>query len=153
MQVVLRDGHPADDQRVTHATSPVPTTTSIRTITRPTFSPELFDRLWTIHDIAGFADISERAAWALMAGEAAPARLHLGARTIRWDPTAVIAFLLGRTGAVEATQAPAPATGRARLTVVPDRASVTVIAPDTARAASPAAKPRPVARAMRRGTR
>lgn len=92
---------------------------------RPAFSPELFDRLWNIHDVAAFIDASPATAWRTMNHPKAPARLHLGTKTVRWDPRAVVEFLLTRTQRDGGTARTAGAA-KAALT---ESDRVTVIAP------------------------
>lgn len=97
---------------------------------RPSFSPELFDRLWDIHDVAAFIDASPATAWRTMKHPKAPPRLRLGTRTVRWDPRAVVEFLLTRTDQDGGTEPDGStkqsATAKAAL---PPSDRVTVIAP------------------------
>lgn len=48
---------------MTASTRRIPSRAADRSVTRPGFSPELFDRLWDIHDVAAFIDASEATAW------------------------------------------------------------------------------------------
>jgi len=57
---------PADEALVTTSSRPVPSRPVDRSSVRPGFSPEFFDRLWDIHDIAAFIDASDATAWRAM---------------------------------------------------------------------------------------
>ena len=135
-------------------TRPVPTTTQRRpppaTPTTPGFADDLFDRLWTIHDVAAFARVGERAAWRLMAHPDAPPRVRLGTRTIRRAPAAVVAFLLTGPGN-HLEPAPAgrpdgtcPPVDPALVTVVPMRTSA--LAPSVTPSITPSRTQRPASR-------
>lgn len=60
--------------------------------------------------------------------DGAPPRIYLGTKTVRWDPTAVVTFILGRTNAPEASAPSRPKAGR-HLHPAPDPDRVTVITP------------------------
>jgi predicted DNA-binding transcriptional regulator AlpA len=139
---------------VTPSTRPVPAHLRERSNTRPGFSPELFDRLWDIHDVAAFIDASEATAWRNMNRADAPERLFLGTKTVRWDPTAVVEFLLSRTKQTSSSSRDQSGRDRARtLKVVQDPDRVTVITPQRPHASTTVVAMRPSTHLNRRGGR
>ena len=138
---------------VSTSTRPVPSRLRERSSVRPGFSPELFDRLWDIHDVAAFIDASEATAWRVMNRPTAPERLFLGTKTVRWDPTAVVEFVLTRTTREIAAAADRRPERAPALTVVPDAERVTVITPQRPHATATVTSLRASRTVNRRGGR